>query len=66
MCKLAKEKGYRLVGTQRYGFNAFFVRDDLARDTLPTVKPENCLLHPHSRENPARLDEVRDRPWIRV
>jgi len=66
MCKLGQQKGYRLVGAQRYGFNAFFVRDDLARDTLPTVKPENCLLHPHSQDDTARLDEVKDRPWVRV
>jgi hypothetical protein len=27
--KLGKRKGYRLVGVQRLGFNAFFVRDDV-------------------------------------
>jgi len=66
MCKLGREKGYRLVGSQRYGFNAFFVREDLARDTLPTVTPEDCLRHPHNQRSSARLDEVKDRPWVRV
>lgn len=41
MVALAQEKGYRFVGMNTYGFNAFFVREDLARDTLPTVKPED-------------------------
>jgi len=66
MCKLASQKGYRLVGAQRYGFNAFFVREDLARDTLPTVKPEDCLIHPQCKEDRARLDTVKDLPWVSV
>jgi hypothetical protein len=64
MCSLGVEKGYRLVGVQRYGFNAFFVREDLAIDSLPTVKPEDCLHHPVVRQRMARLGEVADRPWI--
>jgi hypothetical protein len=66
MCKLASQKGYRLVGAQRYGFNTFFVRDDLARDTLPTVKTDECLLHPACANDRARLYQVKDRPWVRV
>ena len=66
MCKLAAEKGYRLVGTQRYGFNAFFVREDLARETVPTATPEDCLGHPKARSQMARLHEVSDRAWVRV
>jgi hypothetical protein len=66
MCKLGAEKGYRLVGTQRYGLNAFFVRDDLACDTLPTAKPETCLGHPKVQRKKAKLDEVKDRAWVRV
>jgi hypothetical protein len=66
MCGLGVEKGYRLVGAQRYGFNAFFVREDLAIDTLPTIKPADCLHHPAVQQRMARLDEIADRPWIRV
>ncbi|MDZ4766680.1 MAG: hypothetical protein SGI73_19245 [Chloroflexota bacterium] len=47
--KLGREKGYRLVGIQRYGFNAFFVRDDIAADILPEVSPETCYQHPMVR-----------------
>jgi hypothetical protein len=32
MCRLGKEKGYRLVGTHRFGFNAFFVKDVVGND----------------------------------
>ena len=44
--KLGRQKGYRLVGCQRYGYNAFFVRDDLAREDLPEVSPRECFNHP--------------------
>jgi hypothetical protein len=47
--KLAEEKHYRLVGTHRYSFNAFFVRDQLARDVLPTRTAEECLNSPFAR-----------------
>ncbi|MDT7541497.1 MAG: hypothetical protein QOE33_1401 [Acidobacteriota bacterium] len=36
--KLARRKGYRLVGGERLGFNAFFVRDGLGEVVLPEVE----------------------------
>ena len=41
--KLARTKGYRLVGCQSRCFNAFFVRDDVGRDVLPEVPVAACL-----------------------
>jgi hypothetical protein len=35
--KLGRAKGYRLVGKQRLGFNAFFVREDTSTELLPEV-----------------------------
>jgi len=35
--KLGRAKGYRLVGMQRLGFNAFFVREDIGTHLLPEV-----------------------------
>ena len=40
--KLARMKGYRLVGVQSLGFNAFFVRDGLGVDLLPERSPREC------------------------
>jgi hypothetical protein len=37
LVKLAKEKGYRFVGCNSTGVNAFFVRSDLAQKLLPEV-----------------------------
>ena len=47
MTKLSKEKGYRLIGAHRYGFNAFFMRNDVGTDIFPEVSVEsvhdNCF-----------------------
>jgi len=44
--KLGKKKGYRLVGCQRYGFNAFFIRNDVGQDVFPEIAAERCFSHP--------------------
>jgi hypothetical protein len=65
--KLAKTKDYRLVGAQRYGFNAIFVRNDVGADVLPEVDPEDCLRHPFAAwTREALLPGVVDREWLKV
>jgi hypothetical protein len=58
--KLGRKKGYRLVGSQRLGFNAFFVRAGVGEDLLPEVQARDCLeLHV------PRLDWG-EREWLAV
>jgi hypothetical protein len=47
--KLGKAKGYRLVGCQRYGYNAVFVRNDVGRKFLPEIPAERCFAHPFAK-----------------
>ena len=49
LVKLAEQKGYRLVGTSRRLYNAFFVRNDVAANVLPAVPKETCYPDPESR-----------------
>jgi hypothetical protein len=44
--KLARTKGYRLVGVQRLGFNAVFLADGIGEDLLPEVSVESCVDRP--------------------
>ncbi len=44
--RLGASKGYRLVGCNRYGYNAFFVRTDLGGEVLPEVSVASCFGHP--------------------
>lgn len=65
--KLAKRKGYRLVGCNRYGYNAFFVKNGLGETQLPEVAAVECFRHPKTawgREH--RWPTVQHLPWVEV
>lgn len=67
MVNLGRTKGYRLVGTHRYGFNAFFVKNGVADELLPEVTPEACSTDPYTRlAHQTRWPLVKDRPWVHV
>ncbi|WP_417617909.1 hypothetical protein [Parasphingorhabdus sp.] len=64
MVKLGKSKGYRLVGCNSLGFNAFFVREDLLENVLPTASVESCLQHPRVKWSMReRAPTAADLPW---
>ena len=65
--KLARRKGYRLVGVNRYGFNAFFVRNGLGEDLVPGIEARECFGHPKVvRGMRERFPAVKDLPWQEV
>lgn len=65
--KLANQKGYFLAGVNRYGFNAFFLRNDIPKDNIPEIPIEKCFTHPRSMEIQQNvLPEVKDLQWIDV
>jgi hypothetical protein len=53
MVRLGERLGYRLVGGNRFGFNACFLRDDLAADLVPAIGVEELLRHDWSRPSGA-------------
>jgi hypothetical protein len=59
MCKLGREKGYRLVGTHRFGFNAFFIKDGIGETYFPEIPPASCVKDPYS-------EKTREANWPRV
>ena len=76
---LANERGLRLVGISSNAANAFFVRNDLADDTLREVSPQECWRAPRFltsrnpdgtlsriRSIPDRLETIGDRPLVDV
>jgi hypothetical protein len=67
MVKLGREKGYRLVGCNRYGWNAVFVRNDLSLEFLPEVNTESCLSHPWNEYGRTeRFPRVQHMNWVEV
>lgn len=62
--KLGRQKGYRLVGCERLGYNAFFVRNGIGDDILPEVAAETCFTHPRVQQRiEMRLPLVAHLPW---
>lgn len=67
--KLGREKGYRLVGCNRFGFNIIFVRNDIGKDVLPEIATKECFrrLPPGlAIKRQKRLDNVKNFEWIEV
>jgi hypothetical protein len=65
--KLAKKRGYRLVGCNQYGYNAFFIRDPLGKDAIPELPIEECFTHPKVLWGmKERLPTTRSFPWVEV
>lgn len=65
--KLARSKGYRLVGCNRYGFNAFFVKDTLGVEELPEIEISDCFKHAKVKWGMReRYPTVKDLPWVEV
>lgn len=67
MVRLSQEKGYRLIGAHRYGFNAFFLRNDIAPELFPGVSIELVHDNPWTRLARAqRWPGVKDLDWVEV
>jgi len=71
--KLGQQKGYRLVGCQRAGHNAFFVRNGIGDSVLPAVPPSQCFELPLVRHRTDLTEVWRDWPtdtadceWVEV
>lgn len=65
--KLGQEKGYRLVGCERLGFNAVFLRNDVGPDAFPAVPAASAFTHPHAQwcvNHSARVLGLYD--WVTV
>lgn len=66
MVKLANKKGYRLVGSNLYGFNTIYVRRGIGEDVLPEVTVESILIHPRNKERFKLFEPIKDWEYIEV
>jgi hypothetical protein len=65
--KLGREKGYRLVGCNYLGFNAFFIRAEIGENILPEIPITQCFTHPKVKHGiKHRLPNVLNCPWVEV
>ncbi len=65
MIKLGEEKGYRLVATNRLGFNFIFVKESEGHaDILPSIAVERILAIPRNLERKMLVKEIEDWDYI--
>jgi len=65
--KLARRKGYRLVGSNRLGYNAFFVRAGFGEKELPEIPVSDCFRHRKVSEGIRdRFPSIKDHAWVEV
>jgi hypothetical protein len=66
MEKLARQKGYRLVGANNYGFNTIYLKNGIGEDILPAVSVESILQHPRNKERQKLFEPIKDWEYINV
>lgn len=63
LTKLGARLGYRLVAANRFGFNLFYVRDELAGERLPPLAVGDLLRHERTRQRLLRDEQIRKFPF---
>jgi hypothetical protein len=67
MTKLGREKGYRLIGTHRFGFNAFFIKNGVGETFFPEIDPASCVKDPFSElARKEKWPQLKDLKWQEV
>lgn len=67
MVKLCRKKGYRLIGSHRFGFNVFFLKNEIAADLFPEVSIEEVQNNPWSQAGQkTQWPQVKDLNWLSV
>lgn len=58
MIELGRQKKYRLVATNGYGFNFIFVKNDEGTDILPEISLDEALSHPRNKQREELFKEI--------
>jgi hypothetical protein len=70
LTKLAREKGYALLGCESAGVNAFFVREDLVTENTPRLAPETAYFPHEFRTRQMTVDDqwqlISKMPFVNV
>jgi hypothetical protein len=65
--KLLRTRGYRFVGTSKYGTNSFFIRGGLGDDAFPAASLKEGFRHPRAKEGiVSRSQRSQHLPWVDV
>lgn len=66
LVQLGKEKNYRLIGSNAYGNNLFFVKNGIAEKELPEIAFEETLKSTYVTEKSALFEKIKHLPFLEV
>ena len=67
MIKLSKTKGYRLIGSHKYGFNLIFMRNDVGNEYFPEITLDKVSNNQYTiMTKKTRWAAIKDAPWMEV
>lgn len=66
MNKLSEKKGYTFVGSNKHGFNVFYVRNDLLNNLLPKPLLKSVYENEWAKKKLKEWDEIKEQPWLEV
>lgn len=64
--KLAKKKGYRLVGVNNLYNNAFFVKSDIGKNILPEISYEKCIYKRWNIVRKKYWDDIKNLEFVQI
>jgi len=65
--KLASKKGYRFIGVESSGYNAFFLRNDISPDLIPEEDLSVIDSRPFVKWAKEQFfDQIKDKEWVEV
>lgn len=64
LVKLGKSKGYRLVGSNQYGNNLFFVKNGLGEEFLPEIDFKTTLQSPYAKLQENHFEAIKHLTFI--
>jgi len=64
MVNLARRKGYRLVGANRFGYNTIYVRNDEGKELLPEISVKDVLQHPRNAERMKLFEAIKGWQYV--
>jgi hypothetical protein len=62
--KLAESKNYRLVGSNNYGNNLFFVKNGFEEIDLPKIEIEETLNHAYAKKQMISFEKIKNYKYI--
>lgn len=61
--KLGKEKGYRLIGSNQYGHNLFFMKNGVGDHEFPEINALQTLQHPFATSKFHEFEKIKHLPF---